>query len=132
MTSLCPATPNGVLAKTIQAIVSEEAARIGLSVRIVEQGGISIKQQLVRLDLTGCFYPDCYLCESGTTGGSHTRSGAHYSVSPVTRQGRKPDMMVKLEGMPIGEQQNFTNNKFYLTQKVMVLLNTSNCSTQSK
>ena len=25
-------------------------------------------------------------------------------------------MMVKLEGMPIGEQQNFTNNKFYLTQ----------------
>ena len=73
------ATPNGVLAKTIQAIVSEETARIGLSVRIVEQGGISIKQQLVRLDLTGCFYPDCYLCESGTTGGSHTRSGAHYS-----------------------------------------------------
>ena len=74
-----PATPNGVLARTIQAIVSEEAARIGLTVRIVEQGGISLKQQLVRMDLTGCFYPDCYLCESGTTGGSHTRSGAHYS-----------------------------------------------------
>ena len=68
-----PATPNGVLARTIQAIVSEEAARIGLTVRIVEQGGISLKQQLVRMDLTGCFYPDCYLCESGTTGGSHTR-----------------------------------------------------------
>ena len=65
-----PATPGGVLARTIQAIVKEETARIGLSVRIVEQGGISMKQQLGRLDLTGCFYPDCYLCEAGTVGGS--------------------------------------------------------------
>ena len=39
-----PATPGGVLARTIQAIVKEETARIGLSVRIVEQGGISMKQ----------------------------------------------------------------------------------------
>ena len=30
---------------------------------------------------TGCFYPDCYVCESGGKGGaSHTKSGAHYSA----------------------------------------------------
>ena len=31
------------------------------------------------MDLTGCFYDDCYLCTSGVKGGNHTRSGAHYS-----------------------------------------------------
>ena len=74
-----PATPNGTLSKKIQDIVTEETARIKLSAKIVEKGGVSLKQQLVRVDLTGCFYPDCYLCESGTKGGSHTRSGVHYS-----------------------------------------------------
>ena len=33
----------------------------------------------MRLDLTGCFYPKCYLFKAGDHGGSHTRSGAHYS-----------------------------------------------------
>ena len=74
-----PATSGGQLAKEIQKIVSEEAARLGLSVKIVESGGVTLKQQLVKTDLTGCFYPDCYLCESGVKGGSHTRSGIHYS-----------------------------------------------------
>ena len=32
------------------------------------------------MDLTGCFYPDCYLCEGGAGVASHTRSGVHYSA----------------------------------------------------
>ena len=74
-----PATPNAELAKSIQSVVTANTARLGLSAKIVENGGKSLKQHLVRLDLTGCFYPDCFLCESGSNGGSHTRSGAHYS-----------------------------------------------------
>ena len=74
-----PATPDGLLAKEIQNIVSEEAARLNMTVKIVETGGVSLKDHLVKMDLTGCFYNDCYLCQSGTKGGSHTRSGVHYS-----------------------------------------------------
>ena len=74
-----PPTPGGVFAKQIQDIVTQETARIKMSAKIVESGGTSLKQHLVKTDLTGCFYPDCYLCESGTKGGSHTRSGVHYS-----------------------------------------------------
>ena len=75
-----PATPGAELAKQVQVIASEEAARLGLSVKIIETGGKSLLQHLVRLDLTGCFYEDCYLCESDVKGGaSHTRRGAHYS-----------------------------------------------------
>ena len=75
-----PATPGAELAKQIQVIASEEAARLGLTTKIIETGGKSLLQHLVRLDLTGCYYPDCYLCESDVKGsGSHTRSGAHYS-----------------------------------------------------
>ena len=75
-----PATPNAELAKQVQEVVSEEAARLGMSVKVVETGGKSVKQHLVRMDLTGCFYPDCYLCQSGQGGASHTRSGVHYSA----------------------------------------------------
>ena len=74
-----PATPNGELQKSIQKIVTEEAARLNLTAKVVESGGVSLKQQLVKTDLTGCFYPDCYLCESDSKGGSHTKSGVHYS-----------------------------------------------------
>ena len=63
--------------------MTEETARLGLSAKIVETGGKSLQQQIVRLDLTGCFYPDCYLCECGSVGSSHTRSGAHYSGTCV-------------------------------------------------
>ena len=78
------ATPGGVLAKEIQAMVNEEAARIGMSVRVVEKGGTSLKQHLVKTDLTGCIYQNlpkhpCFLCEAGIKGGSHTKSGVHYS-----------------------------------------------------
>ena len=70
-----PATPGGQLANRIQDIVTKEASRLNLFAKIVDSGGVSIKHQLVRADLTGCFYADCYLCGSGTKGGSHTRSG---------------------------------------------------------
>ena len=59
--------------------MTEEGARIGMAVKVVETGGKSMKQHLVRMDLTGCYYPDCLLCESGEVGASHTRSGVHYS-----------------------------------------------------
>ena len=79
-----PATPGGVLAKEIQKMVNEEAARIGMSIRVVEKGGTSLKQHLVKTDLTGCIYSNlpkhpCFLCEAGVKGGSHTKSGVHYS-----------------------------------------------------
>ena len=45
----------------------------------IVKGGKSLKNELVKMDLNGCFYTDCYLCQSGTKGGSHTRAGAHYS-----------------------------------------------------
>ena len=38
-----------------------------------------MRDQLCRLDLTGCIQPDCPLCESGLEGGSHTRRGAVYT-----------------------------------------------------
>ena len=74
-----PATPGAQLATNVQKVVTEEAARLNMTVKVVETGGVSVKQQLVKLDLTGCFYPDCYLCESGQIGASHTKNGAHYS-----------------------------------------------------
>ena len=75
-----PATPQAKLAKEIQKVVTEEASRIGMTVKVVESGGTSMRQHLVRLDLTGCIYSeDCVLCKSGAPGASHTRSGVHYS-----------------------------------------------------
>ena len=74
-----PATPGAELAKKVQSVVTEEGARIGMAVKVVVTGGKSMKQHLVRMDLTGCYYPDCLLCESGEVGASHTRSGVHYS-----------------------------------------------------
>ena len=74
-----PSTPGGELAKEIQSIVTEETARLGFTVKVVETGGISIKDNLVKLDLTGCNFPNCRLCESGLKGGSHTRRGAVYT-----------------------------------------------------
>ena len=34
---------------------------------------------MVNLDLTGCCWSDCYLCECGAKGASHTRAGATYT-----------------------------------------------------
>ena len=74
-----PATPGAELARQVQTVVTEETNRIGMKVKVVETGGTSMRQHLVRLDLTGCIFPDCVLCQSGATGASHTRSGVHYS-----------------------------------------------------
>ena len=63
--------------------MSEEGERLGMNIKIVESGGISLKSQLVRPDLTGCLFPDCYICMSETRGGSHTRRGAVYELQCV-------------------------------------------------
>ena len=76
-----PATPKQTLAKEIQRIVSEEGARIGIDIKIVETGGTSLRSQLVRTNLSGCVAPQCYICESGRRGASHTRRGANYEVT---------------------------------------------------
>ena len=52
-----PATPRRELATKIKEIVSEETARLGLNVKVVETGGVSLKNKLVKLDLTGCNFP---------------------------------------------------------------------------
>ena len=75
-----PGTPGGELAKSILEIVTEETERLGLTAKIVETGGMSLRNWLVRSDLTGCLIPSplCLYCESGAGGGSHTRGGVVY------------------------------------------------------
>ena len=63
----------------IQETVNEEGERLVLSVKFVETGGLSLRSQLVRTDLTGCLMTDCGLFESGAGSGSHTRRGCVYS-----------------------------------------------------
>ena len=74
-----PQTPDQELLKEIQPIISESCGRLGLKGKAIEMGGVSVRDQLCRLDLTGCIQPDCPLCESGLDGGSHTRRGAVYT-----------------------------------------------------
>ena len=74
-----PATPNSELAKKLQEFVDKEMKNINMSAKIVETAGISIRDQTVNLDLTGCIFPDCWPCESGEKGGSHTKRGPVYS-----------------------------------------------------
>ena len=59
-----PATPGSELANRIWKVVCEEAARLGLNIRVVETGGTKIKDLLVRPDLTGCIWPECIICIS--------------------------------------------------------------------
>ena len=58
--------------------MSQHIERIGKIVRVVETGGVKLKDSLVRADLTGCFWPDCLLCRDNAPG-NHTRRGAVYS-----------------------------------------------------
>ena len=78
-----PATPGSVLQKRIQQVTNKHMERLGMSVRVIETAGKKIGGALVNLDLTRCWWPDCYLCEceaaGGAKGGSHTRAGATYS-----------------------------------------------------
>ena len=57
----------------------KEMKKINMSAKIVETAGVSIRDQTVKLDLTGCVFPDCWPCESGEKGGSHTKRGPVYS-----------------------------------------------------
>ena len=74
-----PPTPDANLLKRIQAIVTRNVSKLGLSVKCIETGGVNLRSMLVKLDLTGCLMPHCILCQSGQKGGSHTRSGSVYS-----------------------------------------------------
>ena len=73
-----PATPDAVLAKEFQEILTEELGRLKMNGRIIEESGVSLKRLLVKVDLTGCIFKEdgCLLCGSELPGGSHTRRGA--------------------------------------------------------
>ena len=66
--------------KQIQEVVTEELGRLEISAKIVETAGRSLRSQISKLDMTGCFYGEklCWLCQSGEAGASHTRSGVGY------------------------------------------------------
>ena len=80
-----PVTPGSELVSMVRGVVEEESRRLGLAARVVERGGVSLKQHLVRTDLGGgepCPQGDCVLCltNPGEGGGlKHHRSGALYS-----------------------------------------------------
>jgi hypothetical protein len=79
-----PATPNSELAAMARGVVQEEGRRLGIAVRVVETAGVSLRQQLVRTDLSAgdpCPQEDCQLCatDPGTGGLRHHRSGAVYT-----------------------------------------------------
>ena len=80
-----PATPNAELAEGVRKVLEEEAPRLGMDIRVVETGGLSLKRQLVRTDLVAgqpCRQEDCPPCLSGQKGGLlHQRSGALYRGS---------------------------------------------------
>ena len=72
----------GQFAKVLQGIVTEELGRLGMSGRVVQTSGVSLKSQLVKLDKTGCVYKEdgsCWPCKSGLKGASHSRRGALYT-----------------------------------------------------
>ena len=82
-------TLDSILAKEIQKVVSEETDRLSLKAKVIEKGGVSMKNKLLRMDLTGCPYNDSYLCEAGLKGASHTRSGITYSGTCTLCEAKK-------------------------------------------
>lgn len=80
-----PVTPHSELAGEVRKVVEVEGRRLGLRVRVVERGGVSLKSHLVRTDMSAgapCPQGDCVLCETnpGEGGGlRHHRSGALYT-----------------------------------------------------
>ena len=69
-----PATPGAELRNSIQEIVTRKTAEVGMTATVKETGGTKMRDSLVRLDLTGCIYPQCRACKSDLGGASHTRS----------------------------------------------------------
>ena len=63
-----PARPNAELAEGIRKVVEEEGPCLGMSNRVVETGGVSLKQQLVGTDKADgepCRQTDYRACLSG-------------------------------------------------------------------
>ena len=82
-----PSTPQEELANKVKEIVGEESKRLNFKVKVVERGGMTMKQHLVRTDMgrtVPCAMGDCPICltNPGEGGGlRHQRSGALYSGS---------------------------------------------------
>jgi hypothetical protein len=90
-----PATPNSELAEMARKVVEEEGSRLGITIKVIETAGVSLRQQLVRTDLgTGapCPQGDCMLCLSnpGQGGGlQHHRASALYTGTCLVCQEEK-------------------------------------------
>ena len=75
-----PATPEGELAGKVREVVEEESKRLDFKVKVVERGGTTMKQHLVRTDMgrsIPCTMADCPICltNPGEGGGAkHQRS----------------------------------------------------------
>ena len=91
-----PATPDGKLTGRLREVLHEEGQRLGLGIRAVEQGGISLKRNLTGGDLKGgelCGQPDCVLCQLGGKGGCHRRAGVVYrETNTHSREIQKKDL----------------------------------------
>ena len=78
-----PPTPNGELAARLRQIVESEA-EAGVSFKIVETGGMSMKSQVQKSNPTetvGCEENDCLACRTGRgEGGNCHKSGVNYAV----------------------------------------------------
>ena len=69
-----PVSPGGELASGLQKIVTEEASKIGMNIRVTEQSGTQISALLTTPNLSGCMFPACDIEEQGA---SHSRRGAN-------------------------------------------------------
>ena len=73
-----PSTPEEELANKVREVVREESKRLNFKVKIVERGGITMKQDLMRTDMgrtVPCAMDDCPICLTNPRGLRHQRSG---------------------------------------------------------
>ena len=82
-----PATPGSELLGVIRKVLEEEGRRLNMSIRVVETGGISLKSELFKPELTAgdpCGKPDCLVDMVGRgapgRGSCHHRAGALYQA----------------------------------------------------
>ena len=72
-----PPTPNGELAKELRTIAENET-EAGVSFKIVETGGDSVKSRIQKSNPTatkGCTNPECVACKTERGGGGNCRKG---------------------------------------------------------
>ena len=92
-----PSTPEAELAEKVREVVEEESKRLDFKVKVVERGGTTMKQHLVRTDMgrsIPCTMDDCPICltNPGEGGGAkHHRSGALYSGTCLICQAEHGD-----------------------------------------